>query len=68
VRGKQLEILGYSTSTTPHEVLGEEYRRVLGHASSGAIRLPIERVGLDRIAAAWRRQAGGPHAKIVVVP
>jgi NADPH2:quinone reductase len=68
VRGKQLEILGYSTFAMPHEVLEEEYQRLVGHASSGAIRLPIERIGLDRIAEAWRRQAGGPHAKIVVVP
>ncbi len=68
VRGKQLEILGYSDFAAPHDVLEEEYHRLLGHASSGAIRLPIERFGLDRIAEAWRRQAGGPHAKIVVVP
>jgi len=28
----------------------------------------VERVSLDDVEDAWRRQAGGPDAKLVVVP
>ena len=38
------------------------------HAIAGEIRLELERVPLDSVADAWRRQAEGAGAKLVVVP
>ena len=63
IRGKQLEILGYSNFTTPPELLAEQYRRLVGHALAGAIRLEVDRVGLDDVASVWDRRG-----KVVVCP
>jgi NADPH2:quinone reductase len=68
VRGKQLDLLGYSNFAVPRDVVRDEYRRLVEHAVAGAIRVDVERVSLDNIAEAWERQAAGAHAKLVVVP
>jgi NADPH2:quinone reductase len=68
VRGKQLEILGYSNFTAPREVRDREYQRLLRHALAGDVRLDMERVSLDEITEAWERQAQGKATKLVVVP
>jgi NADPH2:quinone reductase len=68
VRGKQLDLLGYSNFAVPRDVVRDEYRRLVEHAVSGAIRIDVERVSLDDVAEAWERQAAGAHAKLVVVP
>ncbi|HEU4451035.1 MAG TPA: zinc-binding alcohol dehydrogenase family protein [Gaiellaceae bacterium] len=66
VRGKQLEILGYSNFGTPREVMDREYLRLLEHAAAGEVEVEIERFPLERLAEAWQRQADGAGAKIVV--
>jgi NADPH:quinone reductase len=63
VRGKQLELYGFSTFAVPPDVLVEQYRRLVGHAVSGEIRLQVERVPLERAADVW-----GTPGKHVVVP
>ena len=68
VRGKQLEILGYSNFAQPIEVLREEYPRLVGHATAGEIVVDVERVPLDDVARAFRRQAAGGAPKLVIVP
>lgn len=68
VRGKQLELLGYSNFAVPHEVLAKEYARLCEHAARGDIRLEVETVPLERIANAWERQARSPNVKLVVTP
>lgn len=68
VRFKGLTILGFSVYTVPLEVLEEHYRRLVRHAVAGDVRLDIERVPLDAVTDAWRRQAEGPGAKLVVIP
>jgi hypothetical protein len=68
VRGKQLDLLGYSNFAVPRDVVRNEYRRLVEHAVAGAIRIDVECVSLDNIAEAWERQAAGAHAKLVVVP
>ena len=68
VRGKQLDILGFSNFSAPRDVIREEYRRLVEHALAGEVRIDIERVPLDDVAAAWERQAAVPDAKLVVVP
>ena len=68
VRGKQLEILGYSNFAVPREVLAEEYVRLVRHAEAGEIRVDVERVPLDDVTNAWRRQREGAGRKLIVVP
>jgi NADPH:quinone reductase len=68
VRGKMLDILGYTNFAVPREVLAKEYGRLCEHAARGDIRLDLERVPLERIAGAWERQARSPNVKLVVIP
>ncbi len=68
VRFKNMSILGHTNFAVPPDELAEHYRRLVGHAVAGEIRLDVERVPLDAVADAWRRQAEGPGTKLVVVP
>jgi NADPH:quinone reductase-like Zn-dependent oxidoreductase len=68
VRFKNLAILGNSVYAAPFDVLEEHYRRLVEHAVAGDIRLDVERVPLDAVADAWRRQVEGARTKLVVVP
>ena len=68
VRFKSLEILGMSLYAVPPDVLAEHYRRLVGHAIAGDIRLDVEQTPLGAVADSWRRQAEGAGAKLVVVP
>jgi NADPH2:quinone reductase len=68
VRFKNLSILGHTNFALPRDELAEHYRRLVEHAIAGEIRLDVERVPLDAVADAWRRQAEGPGTKLVVVP
>jgi NADPH2:quinone reductase len=68
VRFKALTILGMSLYAVPPDELADQYRRLVGHATSGDIRLDVERIPLDSVSDAWRRQAEGAGAKLVVVP
>lgn len=68
VRFKNLSILGHTNFAVPADELADHYRRLVGHAIAGEIRLDVERVPLDAVADAWRRQAEGPGTKLVVVP
>jgi NADPH2:quinone reductase len=68
VRGKQIDLLGYSNFAAPREVVREEYARLVQYALAGEIRVDLERVRLDDVPQAWERQASGADAKLVVVP
>ena len=68
VRFKSLSILGHTNYAVPAGELTEQYRRLVSHAVAGEIRLDVERVPLDSVADAWRRQAEGAGTKFVVVP
>lgn len=68
VRGKQLEILGYSSFAVPLDVIAEHFRRLVDHAVAGRIVIEVECVPLDGIADAWRRQEEGAGRKLVIVP
>jgi NADPH2:quinone reductase len=56
VRGKQLELYGYSNFGVAAEVLIDHYGRLLGHALAGEMRLDVDRIGLDELGAAWERR------------
>ena len=68
VRGKQLDILGFSNFGAPREVIRAEYARLVNHALAGDVIVDVARVTLDDVGEAWQRQAAGNNAKIVVVP
>jgi hypothetical protein len=68
VRGKPVQIVGYTNYTADEERKAAAYARMAGHALAGEIRVAIERVGLDAVPEAWRRQGSSPHRKLVVVP
>jgi NADPH:quinone reductase len=55
IRGKQLELYGFSDFAVPPDVMVDHYRRLVGHAVSGEIRLEVERLGLEDVTAAWDR-------------
>jgi NADPH:quinone reductase len=68
VRGKNLTIHGHFAFGIPDAVFAEHYPRLVRHALAGEIRLDVERVQLEDVADAWRRQAAGEAAKLVLVP
>jgi NADPH2:quinone reductase len=68
VRFKSLSILGHTNFALPADELAEHYQRLVRHAVAGEIRLDVERIPLDSVADAWRRQAEGAGAKLVVIP
>ena len=68
VRGKNLNIHGHFAFGVPPEVFAEHYPRLVRHALAGEIQLDVERVPLDDVTDAWRRQASGEGAKLVLVP
>lgn len=68
VRGKQLEILGYSNFGTPRDVVTKAYRELVERAVAGEIQLPFEEIPLQDVATAWKRQADGTDTKLVLIP
>ncbi len=68
VRFKSLSIYGHTNFAVPPNELAAHYRRLVEHAVTGEIRFDVERVPLDSVTDAWRRQAEGPGTKLVVVP
>ena len=68
VRFKSLSILGHTNYAVPPAELAEHYRRLVEHVVAGEIRFDVERVPLDAVADAWRRQAEGAGTKLVIVP
>ena len=66
VRGKQIDLLGFSNFGLAMDELRRGYLELLEHAAAGRVRLPVETFTLDRIADAWERQAAGPGGKVVV--
>jgi NADPH:quinone reductase len=68
VRGKQLQILGYSNFAVPADALARGYGEIVGHAAAGKIRLKTETVPLERVGEAWERQRNVRDAKLVLVP
>ena len=68
VRGKMLDILGYTNLRLRFDVLAPGYQTLVSHAAAGQIEIDLERVPLDGAIEAWQRQAAGPDTKLLVVP
>jgi NADPH:quinone reductase len=67
VRGKELEILGYSNLALPRDVMAREYLRLVELAREGEVEVDVETVPFERFQDAWRRQAEGAGVKLVVL-
>jgi NADPH:quinone reductase len=66
IRGKSLDVLGFTNFDVGLSAMRECYSELLDHAAAGRIRLDVERVSLENAAEAWDRQASGPGTKLVV--
>ncbi len=66
VRGKQLQIFGYSNFAVPLDQLARGYAEVVGHAVAGRIRLAVEALPLGLVGDAWQRQRAGGAPKLVL--
>jgi NADPH2:quinone reductase len=66
VRGKQLNVLGFSNFGTPREVMNSEYLRLLELVRSGELEVEVETHPFGGVAEAWQRQADGAGVKVVV--
>jgi NADPH2:quinone reductase len=68
VRGKMLDLLGYTNLRVPHEDLARGFEELVGHAAAGRVAIDLERVPLEQGADAWARQAAGADTKLVLTP
>ena len=66
VRGKQIDLLGFSNFGLSIDILREGYLELLDHVAAGQVRVPVETFPLEDVAQAWERQASGPGSKVVV--
>lgn len=68
VRGKQVDILGFTNFAVPRDELHRALLDLVAHAQAGRIRFDLERVPLADVGEAWSRQAHGSDTKLVLVP
>jgi len=68
VRGKAMSILGHVNFATPQEVKRAAFLRMAALGTAGDLTVGLERVPLDDVADAWRRQGEHPGRKLVLIP
>jgi NADPH:quinone reductase-like Zn-dependent oxidoreductase len=68
VRGKTLDVLGMTIFGVPPEDKRAAYETMAEHANAGRLEVEVERIPLDGVADAWRRQTSSPGVKLVVEP
>jgi NADPH:quinone reductase-like Zn-dependent oxidoreductase len=68
IRSTPIDLLGYTNYTAGEERKREAFAAMAAHAAAGELTVPIERLALDDVPAAWQRQGSSPHAKLVIVP
>jgi NADPH:quinone reductase len=67
VRGKQLDVLGYSNFAVPRDIFVATYRELVERAIAGSLTVDVTQVPLEDVAVAWTGlQAGG--RKFVLAP
>jgi NADPH2:quinone reductase len=66
LRNRRASLIGLSSGWTPMEHKRRAYQRVLELALAGSLEVDREVVPLAGVAGAWERQAGSPHAKLVI--
>jgi NADPH2:quinone reductase len=68
VRSRRLELIGVAGVLEPHEDRAAAYARLLDLIARGSVEIALERVPLEDVESAWRRQAEGAGRKLVVIP
>ncbi|HEY4279119.1 MAG TPA: zinc-binding dehydrogenase [Conexibacter sp.] len=69
IRGKLVDIRGYTNFLVPHEVKAEAHRTMTAHAAAGRLTVDIDRLPLREVEQAWERQKAGTHGrKLVLIP
>ena len=68
VRGKLLSILGFALAAVPQDVKASAYALMAAHATEGRLAVDFDTLPLNDVAAAWERQMGHPHRKLLLVP
>jgi NADPH:quinone reductase len=67
VRGRQVEVLGYSNFAVPRDIIMATYRELISRAIAGQLAIDVTAVPIGDVASAWTGlQAGG--RKFVLVP
>jgi NADPH2:quinone reductase len=61
-------LIGHGNGHVPVDVRRAAYERMARHAAAGELKIEVEALPLSQIEDAWRKQAEGPHHKIVLVP
>jgi NADPH:quinone reductase-like Zn-dependent oxidoreductase len=68
IRGRHIEIRGYTNFVVPADVRRDAYRTLVEHAAAGRIAVDVERLPLADVADAWERVQRSAHRKLVLVP
>jgi NADPH2:quinone reductase len=68
VRGKDLDLRGYTNFSVPDEVLAALYLELVDHVAGGRVVVSLETSSLDEAPDAWKRLEHGASAKLVVCP
>ncbi|WP_037347531.1 quinone oxidoreductase family protein [Sciscionella sediminilitoris] len=68
LRGKQLDIRGFSILATPAAVRRAGYGALCAAALTGTVGLPVTSFGLDEAVQAWRSHGRAGAGKVVVTP
>jgi NADPH:quinone reductase-like Zn-dependent oxidoreductase len=68
MRGRQLSILGFASSSVPRTARAEAYALMCRHVIDGSLQVATETVPLSDVEEAWRRQKSSPHRKLVLQP
>lgn len=68
LRSRAATLSGYMTGHLAPDEVRAGYLELVEEAVAGHISVDVERVPLDDVADAWRRQAKGPRRKLVIVP
>jgi NADPH:quinone reductase-like Zn-dependent oxidoreductase len=68
LRSARLSIIGHANFHAPLDVRRDAYRRMTEHAARGELAVELERLPLDRVGEAWRRQSEGTDRKLVLIP
>jgi NADPH:quinone reductase-like Zn-dependent oxidoreductase len=68
LRPARVDIRFHGASSVPDEVKRLAYETMADHLVAGELVVDVERIPLDDVADAWRRQREFPHKKLVLVP
>ena len=66
IRGKELELLGQSNFARTNEELHATHAELLSRVEAGELEVDFEKFGLEDVEQAWKHQASGGKAVVVI--